>query len=50
MSLWDILKLNKKEDKEQDFSVSAVIIRADGTKQDLGVVGRGTVNFEAEGN
>lgn len=39
----------RKKEEPQEATISAVVIRADGTREDLGVISRGKVEFTPAG-
>lgn len=41
--------LRRKNRKKGEMALSAVVIRKDGTKEDLGVISKSPVEFKAEG-
>jgi len=42
-------RIFRRKPKKQ-ATISAVVIRADGTREDLGVISRGPVEFKAKGD
>lgn len=40
--------LRRKSKKVPEATISAVVIRADGTREDLGVISKGPVEFKPE--